>query len=53
MSAEIKLFLSPITTTCSIYGDVISELSNGAGATFLPPEVTKIFFFLSVIFRNP
>ena len=44
---------SPITITCSIKRDCFKSLSNAAGAMYFPPDVLKISFFLSVIFKKP
>ena len=45
------LRLSPIMTALSTNGFVLTRFSIGCGAMFLPPAVTMMSFFRSVIQR--
>ena len=53
MRQERNFLRSPMTTGCATNGSAFRALSIGAGATFLPFELTMISFFRSVIFRKP
>ena len=44
---------SPTTSACEIHFEVFSSFSMFCGATFLPPAVTRMSFFRSVILRKP
>ena len=44
---------SPTTIACETYFDVFRSFSRFCGATFLPPAVTMMSFFRSVIVMKP
>jgi hypothetical protein len=45
--------LSPIITACETYLLSLTRFSIGCGAMFLPPAVTMMSFFRSVMRRKP
>ena len=53
ISAATYGFRSPTTTACETYFEFLRSFSRFCGATFLPPAVTMMSFFRSVIVMKP